>query len=116
MTLIEGVSPVQMMILREAVCAPRYNLAIMSERLGIAKRGISGQLYRIHKSVEPKLPEASIDQGNGSPLVDLIRAFGFLQFAGRPTPIENSSVDFEADRSSSARSSSGREAFAPSTV
>ena len=82
MVLIEGLSPIQLMILREAVCAPRYNLTVMSERLGIAKRGISGQLYRIHKAVEPKLPEATCDEGNGSPLVDLVRAYGFLQFAG----------------------------------
>lgn len=87
MTLVDGISPIQLMILREAVCAPRYNLTSMSDRLGIGKRGISAQLYRIHKFVEPKLPVFAVQDGNGSPLVDLIRAFCFLQFAGCPAPV-----------------------------
>lgn len=94
MSLIEGLSSAQLIILREAVCAPRYNLPEMANRLGIGKRGISSQLYRIHKFIEPRLPEVQCQGGNGSPLVDLIRAFAFLQFAGRPSPIPENSNEF----------------------
>lgn len=82
--LVDGLSPVQLMILREIVGTPRYNLASISERLGIGKRGITSQLYRIQNVVEPKLPQPELQDGNGSPLVDLVRIFGFLQFTGRP--------------------------------
>lgn len=112
MSMIEGISPVQLMILREAVCAPRYSLSAMSERLGIGKRGITGQLYRIQKFVEPRLPEPVCDEGNGSPLVDLVRAFGFLQFVGRPAPIMSNPDDFEARCAPSIRGRHEEEWFA----
>lgn len=82
LSLIEGLTPLRLALLRDLTNETRYRRQSMADKLRVSARAVSNQLAEIHGAILHLLGPTS-GEGDQSKAVDLANAFGFLRFVGR---------------------------------
>lgn len=84
LSMLSGLTPAKLFLVREIVNAPRYQASIVRERTGLSKRNIENHLYQLSEILEAKVPREPGRTGYGSILTDVANSYRFLSFTGRP--------------------------------
>lgn len=82
--LYRALTPATALVVHDLVTSERVSVMRTSQRLGLSKRTIENQVRQVSRNLQGKGTERRDDASYASPLLDLIRSYFFLQFAGRP--------------------------------
>ncbi|EBA04967.1 hypothetical protein RB2150_12796 [Rhodobacteraceae bacterium HTCC2150] len=86
LTLLTKRSPIQLFLLRALASSPRYSLAALADKFGIATRMANHHFADVFDGVAPILTGRNEVAGNASKIVDLAQAFHFLAYVGDYRP------------------------------
>lgn len=82
LSLLSGLTPIQLFLLRDLIARPRYSLPVTAEKFDLNSRMVNHYYNQIYNSALAHLDTNYKIVGNASKMVDLAQAYHFLSYVG----------------------------------